>query len=174
MSARHSSPDTSAPSTGPFIVAIGSQNNFIHVYPDERALLADHDIGAGVGESHLPLEFFDGEGRRLAGVYDGRWHLLRLVPTAESADLDGVRQRVESVLAYLRSFVEQHPDIVRLYGLTQEEALGLFATPRKGKTLLDSLLPFSAGGTEDGFFGGVAGDEDDQGIIHNITHHGHF
>jgi hypothetical protein len=38
----------------------------------------------------------------------------------------------------------------------------------------DAQGPFAAGGAEDDVFAvGTLGDDDDRGIWHNLTHHGH-
>jgi hypothetical protein len=172
MSARPQDGTTVGQPPGPWVLAVGAQNDFAHIYPNQAALLADHDNGAGIGEHPLALEFFDGDGRRLAGVYDGRWHLLRLVPTADPPDLALVHRRVQGVLEYMRSFITAHPDVIRLYGLTQEEALAAFASSRMVRD--DAQGPFAAGGAEDDVFAvGTLGDDDDRGIWHNLTHHGH-
>jgi hypothetical protein len=157
----------------PFVLAIGGENNFLHVYKDEAALLRDGDIGTGVGESRFPLEFFDSDGHRLAGLYDGEWRLMRLVPTAE-ADPCRLAERVTEVLVYMRTYIEEHPDVMRLYGLTQQEALALFAEPGPDQDLRTLLAPLLALDLEDDHFpAGALGDEDDRGIMHNIFHHGH-
>ena len=157
-----------------FLLAIGARNDFLHVYPDATALLADHDIGAGVGEQPIPLEFFDSLGYRYVGRYDAQWHLLGLVPNSDPPDLMRVRKRVEAVRTYLRSFFESRPDVLALYGLTRDDMLAVFAAPSSSGSLAAVVLPFVAGGGEDDLFAaGVFGDDDDQGIWHNLTHHGH-
>jgi hypothetical protein len=160
--------------SAPFVLAIGGENNFVHVYKDEAALLRDGDIGAGVGESRFPLEFFDSDGRRLAGVYDGSWQLARLVPTEDDPQPRRLAERVAGVLLYMRTYIEEHPEVMRLYGLTQQEALALFAAPKPGQDLRVSLAPMLAVDLEDDHVPvGVLGDDDDRGIMHNIFHHGH-
>jgi hypothetical protein len=173
MSATQAGQNGRAPAA-PFVLAIGAENNFVHVYKDEAALLRDGDIGAGVGESRFPLEFFDSDGQRLAGVYDGEWRLTRLVPTDDDPRPRRLAERVAGVLAYLRTYVEEHPDVMRLYGLTQEEALALFAGPSRGQDLRSLLAPLLVVDLEDDHFPvGALGDDDDRGIMHNIFHHGH-
>jgi len=72
----------------------------------------------------------------------------------------------------MRSFIRARPDVISLYGLTQEEALAAFAS--SGTVLDGRESPFGAGGAEDDVFVvGVLGDDDDQGIWHNLTHHHH-
>jgi hypothetical protein len=172
MSASAQDGTTSGPQSGPWVLAVGAQNDFAHIYPNQAALLADHDNGAGVGERPLALEFFDGDGRRLAGVYDGAWQLLRLVPTADPPDRELVLKRLQGVLESMRSFIRARPDVLSLYGLTQEEALAAFAS--SGTVLDGRESPFGAGGAEDDVFAvGVLGDDDDRGIWHNLTHHHH-
>lgn len=135
----------SAAQIRPMILAIGSQNTFLHVYNDERELLADDDIGAGVGESRFPIEFFDSDGYRLAGVYDGHWHLVRLMPTAEEAHPDAVLRRVWQVTEHLRAFIKAHPEEVELFGMTVQEALEFFPAPEESQDLKTALLVFSSG-----------------------------
>lgn len=153
------------------ILAIGSQNTFLHVYDDERELLADDDIGAGVGESRFPLEFFNSDGYRLAGVYDERWHLLRLMPTMEPARPDMVQYRVWQVTAHLRTFITSHPDEVALYGMTEEEALELFPLPDESLDLKTTLLSFAAEDVRSSHSALMGlGDNDTQGAGHNMRH----
>jgi hypothetical protein len=153
------------------ILAIGSQNTFLHIYDDERKLLADDDIGAGVGESRFPLEFFDSDGYRLAGVYDGRWNLLRLLPTADQPCPGSVLRRVRQVTEHLRRFIKSAPAEVMLFGLTEEEALELFPLPVESLDLKTVLLSFTA---EDGRNSHSAfmelGDNDTQGFGHAMRH----
>jgi len=113
----------SACQTPPMILAIGSRNTFLHVYKDDRELLADKNIGAGEEEHRFPLEFFDSEGHRLAGEYDGQWSLLRLVPTADPPDLDVLKGRVQQVFDHMRSYAKEHPEKVALLGLTVDELI---------------------------------------------------
>ena len=158
----------------PFLLTIGLRNDFMHVYPDVTALLADHNIGAGVGERPIALEFFDSLGYRYVGRYDAQWHLLGLVPSSDPPDHERVRERAEAVRTYLRSFFENRPDVLALYGLTVEDTRAVFAAPGSPRSLKEAVLPFAAGGGEDELFpAGVFGDDDDQGIWHNLTHHGH-
>jgi hypothetical protein len=172
MSVRPQDGANSEPPSGPWVLAVGAQNDFAHIYPNQAALLADHDNGAGVGERPIALEFFDGDGRRLAGVYDRAWQLLRLVPTADPPNRELVHQRVQRVLEYMRSFIQARPDVISLYGLTQDEALAAFASSRTVRD--DPQSVFGAGGSEDDVFAvGALGDDDDRGIWHNLTHHGH-
>jgi hypothetical protein len=157
-----------------FLLAIGAQNDFLHAYPDAQTLIAERDVGAGVGEQPLALEFFDSHGQRYAGRYDPEWRLLGLVPSADPPDPEQLRRRVEGVGDYMRHFIEQHRDVVELYGLTQEEALAVFPAPIRSRALVDAVRPFTAAsGGDEQFPTGAFGDEDDQGIIHNLIHHGH-
>ncbi|MCA1674623.1 MAG: hypothetical protein LC799_21340 [Actinobacteria bacterium] len=153
------------------ILAIGSQNNFLHIYDDERELLADDDIGAGVGESRFPLEFFDSDGHRLAGVYDGKWHLLRLMPTADPVRPDAVQYRVWQVIARLRELIKSYPQEVALFGLTEDEALELFPLPDESHDLRTTLLSFTvaeARSSHSTLMG--LGDNDTQGVGHGVQH----
>ena len=109
--------------SGPMILAIGTENDFLHVYYDDQKLLQDHKIGAGAGEIAPPLEFFDSEGYRLAGKYDRQWQLLGLTRTDEPPNLALVRWRVQKTFEYLRSYIERNQDKVDLQDLTLEDAL---------------------------------------------------
>jgi len=126
------------------IVAIGSQNTFLHVYKDEHELLQDDDIGAGAGESRFPLEFFDSDGHRLAGVYDGRWHMLRLMRTADPHRPEVLQRRVQQVVEHLRTSIKAHPEDVKLFGMTVQEVLDFFPLPDESQDLRTSLLAFSS------------------------------
>ncbi|MGH3941673.1 MAG: hypothetical protein ACRDTG_24195 [Pseudonocardiaceae bacterium] len=95
--------------TQPIILAIGVRNDFLHVYQDEKELLTDDTIGAGQAELSGPIEFFDGDGHRLTGVYDRKWNLLELVPTTSPPDLPTLLRRVRKAFEHLRSFIETHP-----------------------------------------------------------------
>lgn len=161
----------SAGQAGPMILAIGSQNTFLHVYDDESELLADDDIGAGVGESRFPLEFFDGEGQRLAGVYDGQWRLLRLMPTADEADPDALQRRVQQVTEHLRASIEAHPEDVALFGMTVQKALEFFPPPDESEDLKTSLLAFSSAGAHSSHAAPAGLVENDSGSMrHNAAH----
>ncbi|HEY0486064.1 MAG TPA: hypothetical protein VGD72_07435 [Mycobacteriales bacterium] len=173
MTARHEYPSAPAPA-GPLILAIGSQDTFLHVYRDQQDLMSDQDIGAGVGEHPFPLEFFDTDGHRLTGVYDGRWHLLRLAPTADPPDPSKVRRRVLGVLAYLRTFVDTRPDVLALYGLTREDAHAMLGPVESAPDLVTAVRWFAALDAEGGHFAPeTLGDAHDGGTLHNLTHHGH-
>jgi hypothetical protein len=157
-----------------FMLVIGARNDFLHTYADVATLLAERDIGAGVGEMPLALEFFDSRGQRYAGRYDAQWRLVDLVPTGEPPDLDGLLRRVEAVRDHMRSFIRQRRDVVELYGMTQDEALAVFESPAESRVLAGAVRPFAPGGADDDLFpAGAFGDEDDQGIWHNLIHHGH-
>ncbi len=152
------------------IVAIGSQDNFAHVYPSERAMLAENDIGGGVGESRFPLEFFDGEGRRLVGVYDGHWRLTRLLPTEQEGDTEALLRRLRRVVENKKETFRRRPDIVALYGLTPEEAIELLAESSGPlDTIVSALDAFAA---TPGPRAGTRGRENDPGgWLHRLLHH---
>lgn len=162
--------DMSAGRTEPKIITIGARDDFLHVYHDDRDLLQDDDIGAGVGESRLPVEFFDSEGYRLAGVYDGQWHLLRLMRTTGECELKTIQRRVQNVIDHIRSYIEAHPDVVALYGMTVQEALELIPRLDEITDLAASLLAFT-GDTERGHGRlAVLGEKDTQGFGHAMQH----
>lgn len=105
------------------ILAIGSRDDFLHVYQDDQELLADHGIGAGVGENSGPLEFFDSDGHRLAGVYDQAWKVQRLTPTTEAPNPDLVRQRVQNSLDRVQRYIENNPQKAVLLNTTVAASL---------------------------------------------------
>lgn len=113
----------SAPEAEPMILAIGRRDDFLHVYPDQQALLRDDTIGAGPGERSGPLEFFDSHGHRLTGEFDQKWCLLRLVTTAEPPNPDLVRQRISNAVEHLRSYLANNPELVESSGLTVQDAV---------------------------------------------------
>lgn len=124
------------------ILAIGSRDDFLHVYTDDRELLADHDIGAGPGEVSGPLEFFDSDGHRLTGVYNQQWHLLGLARTTEPRNPDAVQQRVQNFIDHMRSAIKRHPEEATLYGTTVDEVLELFPRLSAPTDLETSLRAF--------------------------------
>lgn len=108
---------------GPMIIAIGSRDDFLHVYQDEQELLGDHAIGAGDGERSGPIEFFDSEGHRLIGEYDRQWRLLGLTRTTESPNPALVWQRVQNSLDRVRRYIENNSQQARVLGTTVAESL---------------------------------------------------
>lgn len=92
------------------ILAIGSRNDFVHVYRSEGELIADNSIGAGPGRFSGPIEFFDSDGRQFTGVNDEQGNLRALNPTGDSLDLPVFLQRVRNAFAPLRSFLAEHPE----------------------------------------------------------------
>lgn len=152
------------------ILAIGSRDDFLHVYRDDQELLSDDDIGAGVGELSGPLEFFNSHGYRLTGVYDRRWHLLRLVPTAEPKQPGAVQQRVRNVIDHLRSYIGRHPEEAALYGMTVDEALALIPHVSESMDLETSLRVFSGTTDHSQLMVAGRGDGDSQGDWHNFRH----
>jgi len=152
------------------ILAIGSRDDFLHVYQDDQELLADDDIGAGVGELSGPLEFFNTDGYRLTGVYDRRWHLLRLAPTADPPDLPTVLRRVRDVIDQMRLYIARHPEETALYGMTPGEALTLFPGLDTSLSLEESLLAFVGDGASVHPRTAGLGDDDSGSQWHNFWH----
>lgn len=134
----------SAGQSGPMILAIGTRDDFLHIYHNDQELIADNDIGAGPGELSGPIEFFDSDGYRLAGIYDRRWHLLRLTPTTEPPNPAAVARRVRNVVDHLRSYLSRHPEEAALYGMTVDEVLECFPRLCDSAELEDSLLALAA------------------------------
>jgi hypothetical protein len=154
----------------PSIVAIGSGGRFAHVYPDEQALVADRDIGGGVGESPVPLEFFDTDGHRLAGVYGGTWQLVRLEPTGDEPDWPAVEARLGKVIDNLRGFIQTHQDVMALYGMTVAEALELVDSAVGAAGVRSpGLQVFAAHGSP--FSAGMFGEDHNGSFIHDWLHH---
>ena len=133
----------------PFILAIGKGDRFFHAYRDDQALLRDGDIGAGVGEHPIPLEFFDSAGHRLAGVYDARWRLERLVRTTDKPDARHVWKRLQNVIGYMRSYARSHPEKAALFGLSVDELLDLLP-PLSPHVDFDAAFPEFAGDQVEG------------------------
>lgn len=158
--------------SGPMILAIGSLDDFLHVYKDDRELLADSGIGAGPSGSAGALEFFDSRGYRLAGIYDQRWNLVRLTPTAESPNPAAVQERVQNVIDHMRNAVQDNPGEASLHGMTVDEVLELF--PRlDGSTDLDAALRIFLAEAEHGHVLVAAhggGDERPNNRRHNFLH----
>lgn len=156
--------------TKAMIIAIGTRDDFLHVYADDQDLLSDHDIGAGEGELTGPIEFFDSDGHRLTGVYDQRWHLLRLVPTTEPPDRENLERRVRNFVDHMRAQIDQHPEEAALYGMTRENALGLFREVTTAADF-DAFLADFSGGVEHRQAVVVGGqDGDSRGKAHNFAH----
>ncbi|MGQ0775997.1 MAG: hypothetical protein ACT4NY_16510 [Pseudonocardiales bacterium] len=91
------------------ILAIGSQNEFLHVYQNDGDLVAANIIGPGPGQFSLPVEFFDGEGNQFTGAYDGQGNLVALTATADPPDLTAFLQRLQNILDVVWSYVENNP-----------------------------------------------------------------
>lgn len=110
----------SAEQSEPMILVIGIHDDFSHVYDNEKDLLADGEFCAEAGGRFGALEFFDSEGYRLAGTYDGQWHLLGMTRTAECDD-KMVLQRIQDSLKQLRRYIESHSEE---FDTNVDEALG--------------------------------------------------
>jgi len=109
----------------PMILTIGVGDDFLHVYHNERDLLADDKICANAVKNFGALEFFDSEGFRLAGEYDEQWRLLRLTRTADSPNPNPIQQRVLKSLDQLRWYVKSHPEEFESDQMTVDQALAL-------------------------------------------------
>jgi hypothetical protein len=152
------------------IVAIGNQDKFAHIYPDEQTLLADGDIGRGVGESPFALEFFNTEGQRLAGVYDENWQLVRLMPTGDGPGQEVLEERLGKVIDNLRAFIDGHPEVMALYGFTVEEAIELVDSSVGSRGVrAPNLQVLAAHGAP--FTAGLFGEDHDGSFIHDWIHH---
>ena len=156
--------------SAPMILAIGSRDDFLHVYRDDRELLSDDDIGAGAGEISGPLEFFNTQGYRLTGVYDRRWHLVRLVPTTDPPDLTTVARRVRNVIDRMRLYLTRHPEEAALYGMTSDEALTLFPCLDTSLRLEEFLRAFVGDGERVHPRAAGLGDDDSGSQWHNFWH----
>jgi hypothetical protein len=160
-------------SARPLILAFDAENTFVHVSESDRELLDHPEIGAG-GASVSSLEFFDTDGRRLAGVYKA-WELVGLVPTADPPDTAAVRRRVDAVFAHLRSAVLGHPEVLTRFSLTAPTVLAQFRTADSPdlRTALGWMLEGAdlrpAAGGDTG-----SAPEHNGSTWHNLTAHGHF
>jgi hypothetical protein len=110
-----------APS-GPMILAIGAQDNFLHVYHDAQELLQDRKVGAA-GQRSGPLEFFDSAGYRLVGQYSQEWKLRGLTRTEEPPNRELIRQRVQNCIDHLRGYLKSHAEEIESPEMTVDEAL---------------------------------------------------
>jgi hypothetical protein len=119
------------------ILAISSDDSFVHTYAGVRALL-DDDIG-NTPRHQCPraLEFFDGSGRRFVPVFSNRWRLRDLQPSRGAADPAALRQRLDSWVGHLADDLRKRrdPDTQRaadlrhrLAGPSLAEALALIDT----------------------------------------------
>jgi hypothetical protein len=129
----------SAEQSEPMILAIAVYDDFLHVYDNEGDLLADDTLCARAGEKFGALEFFDSEGYRLAGKYDGQWRLLRLTRTADSSNSPLVLQRVQSAVDHLRWYIKSHPDEFESDDMTVDDALKLCPDLGGSSDLVTSL-----------------------------------
>ncbi|MGH3925216.1 MAG: hypothetical protein ACRDTT_20540 [Pseudonocardiaceae bacterium] len=134
----------SADQAQPLILAIGSKDDFLHVYRNDKELLADNTIGAGPGELSGPIEFFDTDGHRLTGVYDRQWRLLQLTPTTSRPNLPALLRRVGKAINHLRSFIEDHPEESAEFGTEVANALQQLPRLRTSADLRRYLQTFVA------------------------------
>ena len=123
----------------PMILVIGIHNDFLHVYPSVAELLADCRLCAAAAEKYGALEFFDSEGFRLAGRYDGTWRLRSLTRTAEDADAAQVLQRMHKSLDNLRRYIKDHSDEFKPSTMTVDEALNLCQTLNGSPDLVSAM-----------------------------------
>lgn len=129
----------------PLILAIGSQDDFLHVYQNDEELLADDSIGVELGKFSDALEFFDSEGHRLAGVYNRQWQLLRLTPTTSEPDLSALLQRVQNTINHLvRSFSKDNPEASAEFDPAVKEGLAQLPHLRTPEELREFLQNFFA------------------------------
>jgi hypothetical protein len=104
------------------IIAIAGDDTWLHLYSDVRSLLGDTGVGAN-GGSHGSIEFFDGEGRRLAPVFGPDWKLEDLQRSAEVLDPCHLRRRLYAVVRHVEGHLRRHPEILEPFRLTLEEAV---------------------------------------------------
>lgn len=126
----------------PLILAIGSRDEFLHVFQNDQELLAVNTIGTDPGEYSSPIEFFDSDGHRLAGVYDRQWQLRRLSPTTGKSDLPVLLRRVRNAVDNLQSLVENNPEDSALFGTAVKEGLLQFSRVRTSADLRDYLQAY--------------------------------
>lgn len=113
--------DMSTGQAQPLILVIGSRNDFLHAYHNEKELLADDSIGTEPGVFSGALEFFDSNGHRLAGVYDQQWQLLELTPSVGKANLPALLKRVQDTINHLvQSFLKDNPEESAEFGAAKE------------------------------------------------------
>ena len=159
---------------GPKILAIGSDDDFLHVYENVQELLSDDTIGTGPEELSGPIEFFDSDGYRLAGEYDRQWHLLNLKRTTEQANPAAVAQRVRNVIDHMRWCLERHPEEAQLYG-SVNEVLELFPSLSASTDLATCIQAFTGGAGHGDLMvaalgAGADADERPRNRKHNMAH----
>lgn len=150
----------------PLILVIGSRDEFLHVYQDGKELLAVNTIGTDPGEHPSPIEFFDSDGYRLAGIYNRQWQLVKLIPATGKPDLPVLLQRVRNALNNLQALIESNSDfeeseefrtalkdaLLQLSGVRTSAGLreylqNFFSRPVTGNDRIDDSAPaFGANG----------------------------
>jgi len=131
--------DMSTGQTEPLILVIGIRDEFLHVFQNDEELLTVNTIGTDAGEKPSPIEFFDSDGRRLAGIYNREWKLQQLIPTTGKPDLLALLLRVRNALGNLRSLIESNPEDSALFGTATKDALLEFSQVRTAADLREYL-----------------------------------
>ncbi|MGH3912130.1 MAG: hypothetical protein ACRDTC_01760 [Pseudonocardiaceae bacterium] len=123
------------------ILAIGSRGDFLRTYQDDKELIAN----VGPGELSGPIEFFNSDGHRLAGVYDDKWHLLALTPTSGQPDFPALLQQVRHIVDHvLQSFTKDNPEESKEFEAEIKEILLQLPRLRTSADLREFLQNFLA------------------------------
>lgn len=112
------------------ILLIAADNAFAHLYPNLGALLAEATEGDEFGGA---IEFFHTDGRRLAPYFGHEWRLADLHPSAEPADPEELRRRLDAVFEHLERYLKDHPEFADRFRTTIEKLLA--EVPAPGGTL---------------------------------------
>jgi hypothetical protein len=160
---------TAEPQSSIAVVAVASDDTWVHVYASVDELLEDRDIGTGHEEKSGALVFYDGRGRRLAPEFTPQWTLKDLVPLDGSERPDELYERLERAAEHLRQFIENNPRDVAQLGMEPAKAIDLIRWPDRSN--LAGSLADLAQETEDGHAEGAGGVlRHRRSSLHNLKH----
>lgn len=160
---------TAEPRSSVAVVAVASDDTWVHVYASLDELLEDRDIGTGPEEKSGALVFYDGRGRRLAPAFTPQWTLKDLVPLDGSERPDELYERLQRAAEHLRQFIENNPQDVALFGMEPAEAIELIRWPDRSD--LARSLADLAQEAQDGEVVGTGRNSSHPGSsLHNLKH----
>jgi hypothetical protein len=146
------------------IVAITCDNSTAHGYINVDELLGSK----GFPTPDVGVEFFDSSGRRLAPVFDARWQLIGLQPTADEPDLRECQRRLSVMVEKVNSYVSDNPDVLTAPGreVRGDADAGPLLSGLRGMELTESLQAYAA------IIGHVQEyvSKDPGGPLHNLFH----
>ncbi|MGL5825815.1 MAG: hypothetical protein ACRCYU_13555 [Nocardioides sp.] len=152
------------------IIAITTNNDFVHVYKTVARALRDPTVSAATGPA-MALEFFDSQGYRLDPVYtQGR--ITGLQRTTESLDLALLRTRIGTAKDYLLSYISTRSAMLAMFGLDVREATELIERAYR-RASAGGGLPLEAFEAHDKKFRftGIYGEGHDRSFWHNWWDH---